>query len=69
MSGLLNPTVEADVCKKMIEKVSEMQAQLHAELTGGVLDHETYLMKIGAARSLNTALLTMNAEYGKHFNV
>jgi hypothetical protein len=67
--ALLNPPVEAAICRKMIALVSQRANLLERELGTTLLDRETYLQKLGAARELRAMDRTLTLTYNREFNI
>ena len=67
--ALLNPQVESEICKRMIDAAMVRQQKIHQALTTSVLDRETYLLKIGAASELDRLLQEMQQMYDREFRV
>lgn len=69
MVALLNPTVEASVCRKMIEQVQRQLHQVEHQLTHTPLDMTAYHAAFGRAAALRGAVAELTAIYDQNFNV
>ena len=67
--ALLNPAVESDVCRRMMEVTQAHLEKLESGLTGSVLERETYLQKIGAVTELRRILERQQELYKREFEV
>lgn len=67
--GLLNPTVEASVCRKMIDEAEAQLRSLEGELVIVTLPHEVYLEKIGAAKALRATISALQSIHDREFRV
>jgi hypothetical protein len=69
MAGLLNPAVEASVCREMIQKISQQLEQVERQLTHTPLDMNAYHTTFGRAAALRAALADLTTIYNQNFNV
>ena len=69
MAGLLNPAVEASVCRQMIERLTQQLQAAEHQLTHTPLDMETYRITFGRAAALRAALADLTTIYAQNFNV
>lgn len=69
MAGLLNPAVEASVCRKMIEQVQRQLEQAERQLTHTPLDMNAYHATFGRAAGLRAIVTDLTAIYEQNFNV
>jgi hypothetical protein len=69
MVAMLNPSVEASVCRKMIDHVQAQLHQVEQQLTHTPLDMNAYHAAFGRAAGLRVALKDLTIIYDQNFNV
>ena len=67
--ALLNPAVESDVCRRMMDVTRSQLEKLEQTLTGSVLDREQYLLKIGALSEVRRVLDRQEELYKREFEI
>ena len=67
--GLLNPPVEANVCRQMIKAIEADLALVEKELTTVVMDRERYLQKMGRIDQARKSLGDLKRIYQREFEV
>jgi len=67
--ALLNPAVESDVCRRMIDVTRSQLEKLEQALTGSVLDRDQYLLKIGALSEVQRVLERQEELYKREFEI
>jgi len=67
--ALLNPAVESDVCRRMIDVTRSQLEKLEQALTGSVLDRDQYLLKIGALSEVRRVLERQEELYKREFEI
>lgn len=69
MVALLNPTVEASVCRKMIDQVLQQLHKVEHQLTHTPMEMNAYHAAFGRAAGLRAILSDLHAIYDQNFNV
>jgi hypothetical protein len=69
MVAILNPAVEASVCRRMIEQVQRHLQQAEHQLTHTPLDMNAYHATFGRAAGLRAIVTDLTAIYEENFNV
>jgi len=67
--ALLNPAVESDVCRRMMDVTRSQLEKLEQALTGSVLDRDQYLLKIGALSEVRRVLDRQEELYKREFEI
>lgn len=68
MAGLLNPTQESAVCRKMIDKARENLKNVEDGVLRNVLDERTYLQRMGRIAALREIVAELEKIYEREFN-
>lgn len=68
-SNVLNPPVEAVVCRRMIAALTTRRENLDMVLKTRVLEREDYLQTISKRIALDEAIKELTAIYDKEFNI
>lgn len=68
-SNVLNPPVEAAVCRRMIATITARRESLDAALKTRVLERENYLQTISMRIALDEAIKEITSIYEKEFNI
>lgn len=66
--ALLNPPVEAAVCRKMIGAVKDEQEKINKALTGSILPQDKYHQTIGVSLALARLVDLLERMYDREFN-
>ena len=67
--ALLNPPLEAAVCREMIAHARSRMAVTENRLLGTVLERDLYLKTIAAHMELRALIEDLEQVYRTHFNV
>lgn len=65
--GLLNPPIEAAVCRRIIDHMAAALDGYEHELSAVVLDRERYLLLMGRIQSTRENLIEMKRIYAREF--
>lgn len=68
MSGLLNPPLEAAVCRKMLDRVSQELRANEGALVSNVMERERYLVFMGRIEALRTIQKQLQDIYAREFD-
>lgn len=68
-SPLLNPPLEAEVCRRMISAVDEMLRDEEKRLCANVSEREAYLVRMGRIEAFRRAKAEMQGIYDRGFKV
>lgn len=67
--ALLNPPIEAAVCRRMIDAIAAQKHNIDTILVSRVLDRETYLQTVSKRIALDQAITELTGIYNREFNI